>query len=251
MTPEFLDIIIPVYNEGANIHSVIAALKHKVRIPFRILICYDMEEDTTLAAIARLSPGECDILLVKNPERGPHGAVRAGFAASKAPAVLVYMADDDYNTGIIDDMVAKFRGGCDIVAASRFMPGGSMENCSSKTKETITRVAAFVLYRIARVGVHDPTNAFRLFSRRVIETIEIESRHGFTFSIELLVKARRLGWKVDQVPARWIERMDKPSRFKLLPWLPRYFRWLLYALATAYLGLGPRTVRRRTNASAQ
>ena len=66
---------------------------------------------------------------VHNPGRGAHQAVMAGFAASTAPFILVYAADDDYNAGILDRMVALAEDGCDIVCASRFMPGGSMVGC--------------------------------------------------------------------------------------------------------------------------
>src|ERR1700674_2517971 len=64
--------------------------------------------------------------LVRNRGRGPHSAVMAGFAASTAPFILMYPADDDYNAAALDRMVALARGGCDIVCASRFMPGGAM-----------------------------------------------------------------------------------------------------------------------------
>ncbi len=239
-----LDVVIPVYNEGRNIVLALDALRAEVRTPFRVLICYDFDEDDTLDAVRAYPADDLEIVLVKNPERGPHSAVRAGFAASRAPAVLVYMADDDYNAGIIDEMVARFRGGCDVVAASRFMPGGSMVGCPTH-KWLITIVGTFALYHVARLGVHDSTNAFRLFSRRLLDTVELESDTGFTFSVELLAKAVRLGWRVDQVPARWFERSDKPSRFRIFAWIPAYLRWLLYALATAWLGRGQGTVRRR------
>ena len=50
-----LDIVIPVYNEGHNIVAVLAALKHALATPARVLICYDHAEDDTLPAICRLS----------------------------------------------------------------------------------------------------------------------------------------------------------------------------------------------------
>ena len=50
MTPE-LDIVIPVYNEGHNIVALLAALKHALATPARVLICYDDAEDDTLPAI--------------------------------------------------------------------------------------------------------------------------------------------------------------------------------------------------------
>lgn len=61
-----------------------------------------------------------NIELVRNPGRGAHGAIMAGFAASRAPFVMVYPADDDFNGAIVDAMVGKAEAGADIVCASRF-----------------------------------------------------------------------------------------------------------------------------------
>lgn len=240
-----LDIVIPVFNEGSNILRTLASLRDHVRTSFRVLICYDFDEDNTLSALAARPADGIDIALVKNAGRGPHAAVRSGFAATRAPFVLVYMADDDYNAQLIDTMVARARAGTDVVAASRFIPGGSMKNCSSLTKSALTHFGAFVLTQVAGLPVHDGTNAFKLFSRRLLDTVEIESRTGFTFAIELTVKAARLDWKLAELPAQWFERSDKPSRFRVLKWLPAYIRWLLYAMGTRWLRRGPETVRRR------
>lgn len=242
-TPQ-LDIVIPVWFEGRNIIPVLDAFKTHLHTPYRVLICYDLDEDDTLPAIDAYAKDGMRIELVKNPERGPHAAVRAGFAASTAPAVLVYMADDDYNADIIEEMVARHRAGADLVAASRFVPGGCMVGCHW-FKRLITIGGVFLLRDVARVPIADCTNAFRLFSRHLLDSVEIESREGFTFSVELLVKAVRLRLKVDEVAAKWFERVDKPSRFKVIAWLPAYIRWLLYALATTWLRRGPDTVLRR------
>src|SRR5437773_8928241 len=93
-----LDVIIPVYNEGANILPALQSLIRTVKTPLRVLICYDREDDNTLTAIRN----NCDALgalaieFIRNRGRGAHGAVLTGFGASAAPFVLVMMADDDY-----------------------------------------------------------------------------------------------------------------------------------------------------------
>jgi len=185
------------------------------------------------------------VSFVRNAGRGAHAAVMAGFAASTAPIVVVYPADDDFNAAIVDRMVALARGGCDIVCASRFLPGGTMEGCPW-LKATLVRTAAFTLYNFAALPTKDPTSGFRMFSRRVIDRIEIESNEGFCYSIELLVKAHRLGWRVGEVPARWFERKHGASRFRVLKWLPAYLRWYRYAFATTYFRRPPRTVAMRS-----
>jgi len=78
----------------------------------------------------------------------------------------------------------------------------------------LVRSANFTLHHVARLPTTDASNGFRMFSRRVIDRIEVESRQGFCYSIELLVKAHRLGWTVAEVPVTWIER---PERRKPLP----------------------------------
>lgn len=242
MTRE-LDIVIPVYNEGRNIVATLAALRRSLATPARVLICYDHPEDDTLPAI-RANPqayAGLAVELVRNAGRGAHSAVMSGFAASTAPFVLMYPADDDTNAPMLDRMVALARAGCDIVCASRFMPGGAMIGCPP-LKAALVRSANFTLRHLARLPTTDASNGFRLFSRRVIERIAVESDEGFCYSIELLVKAHRLGWRIDEVPVRWLERRHGASRFQVIKWLPAYLRWYGYAFATTFLRRPPGTV---------
>ena len=244
-----LDIIIPVYNEGQIILATLDALARAVTTPARVLICYDRDDDDTLPAI-RDNPdahARLPVEFVRNRGRGPHAAVMAGFAASTAPLVVVYPADDDFNPAILDRMVALARQGCDVVCASRFMPGGTMQGCPW-LKAVLVRTAAFTLHHLARLPTHDATSGFRLFSRRVIERIPVESDEGFCYSIEFLVKAHRLGWRIGEVPALWFERKHGQSRFRVLQWLPAYLRWYGYAFATTFLRRPPATVALKTRA---
>jgi dolichol-phosphate mannosyltransferase len=242
MTPE-LDIVIPVYNEGRNIVAVLAALSRAVATPARVLICYDHEDDDTLPAL-RAEPqayADLPVEFVRNTSRGAHAAVMTGFASSTAPFLLMFPADDHINAPMLDRMVAQARGGCDIVCASRFMPGGAMIGCPW-LKALLVRSANFTLRHLARLPTTDASNGFRLFSRRAIERIPVESSEGFCYSIELLVKAHRLGWKIAEVPVTWVERDDGRTRFQVLRWLPAYLRWYGYAFATTFLRRPPRSV---------
>jgi dolichol-phosphate mannosyltransferase len=241
-----LDIIIPVYNEGANIVPTLASIAQAVRTPNRVLICYDREDDDTLPAIRdnRETLGNLTIEFVRNRGSGAHGAVLTGFAASTAPYLLMFPADDNYNAGMLDALVAEAEAGCDVVCASRFMAGGSMTGCPW-LKAMLVRAANFTLYHLARLPTHDASNGFRLFSRRAISQIEIESTRGFCYSIELLVKCHRLGWRIGEVPAQWFQRAHGSSRFQVIKWLPDYLRWYRYAFATTYLRRRPDTVPRK------
>lgn len=235
-----LDIIVPVYNEGQNITGVLDSLNESVDTPFRMLVCYDHDEDNTLGVVKDYSEKvKFPILLVKNQGRGAGEAVITGFRKSEAAAVIVLPADDDYNARIIDLMYEKFGEGSDIVSASRFLRGGCMKGCPL-LKSVLVRTASFTLYWLAGIPSHDATNGFRLFSRRVLDQIDIESREGFTYSLELLVKAHRRGYRIEEVPAFWFERKEGKSRFRLGGWLPHYIRWYMYGIATRMMRLFPR-----------
>jgi len=236
-----LDIVIPVYQEGEMIRTVLASLAEHVKTPFRVLICYDRDDDNTLPALDQFHDPRCPVVRVKNRGKGAFGAVVTGFAESTAPAVLVFPADDDYNAPRLDAMVEGFREGCDIVCASRFIPGGKMVGCPL-LKAAIVRSSAQVLNRVARLPSHDASNGFRLFSQRLLRAVPLESTEGFTYSIELLVKCHRLGWRIGEVPVEWHERKTGQSRFKVIRWLPAYFRWFKYAFETTYLKRGPEAV---------
>jgi dolichol-phosphate mannosyltransferase len=233
--PPQLDIVIPVFNEGTNIVSVLDALRRDVATPFRVFICYDHDDDNTLAALRGYVADRFELRFVKNRGQGALGAVVSGFAESTAPAVLVLPADDDYNSGRIDQLMVEFHKGCDIVAASRFMRGGRMVGCPL-VKSILVRLVAAFLYYCVRLPTRDATNGFRLFSRRAVTTVPIETQSGFAYSLELLVKCHRLGWKVGEVPVHWYERKKGRSRFRVFRWAPQYLVWVRYALATQLLG---------------
>jgi len=242
-----LDIIIPVYNEGENIVAVLASLEKNVSVPFRVLVCYDRDDDNTLPVVKNMSKDlSYKILLVKNQGSGAHQAVTTGFNASDAEAVLVFLADDTENTKIINRMFEKFKQGNDIVAASRFMKGGCMKN-GPWLKSFLGRSASFTLYWLAGIPTKDASNGFRLFSRRVLDTVLIESSQGFTYAIELLVKCHRLRWKIAEVPASWYERNKGKSRFRLFKWFPDYLRWYFYGFMTTYFRKTPASVKLKVN----
>ncbi|MDA9971494.1 glycosyltransferase family 2 protein [Gammaproteobacteria bacterium] len=227
-----IDIVIPVFNEGASIIEVIELLELNVKTRFRILICYDFEEDDTLEAINR-SERSAVIEFIKNNGAGPCDAVKSGFNASHSECVIVYPGDDISNQKIIDPMYKKFIQGSDVVVASRFIPGGSMIGCPL-VKSILVRVASFSLFMLSSIPVKDASNGFRLFSRKALNLINIQSTHGFTYSLEILVKCNRLKLPIEEVPAQWIERKEGKSNFKVFFWLKMYLRWYRYGLETTW-----------------
>lgn len=239
-----IDIIIPVFNE-IHISSLFKAFDRDVSTKFRILLCYDDDTDKTLKSYNQ-DEYKFNIHKIKNKYIGPHGAIMTGIENCTAEAVIVYPADDFKNTKIIDSMYQKFLQGNDLVVPSRFIKGGEMKNCPL-IKSLLVRFASFTLFNLSSIPVKDISNGFRLFSLKYLNMIKIESNKGFTFSIELLVKANRLGLSIAEIPSCWEEREYGKSRFKISAWIFDYLKWYFYGLATFWLRKSPNTVKININ----
>jgi dolichol-phosphate mannosyltransferase len=220
-----LSVILPVYNEGEAVEPVLRALSAGVTTSHELVVVYDFDGDTTVPVIARLA-GEIPGLrgLRNDLGRGVLNAMKAGIAGTRAPYVLISMADGSDEPHIVDSMVALARSGADVVAASRYMRGGHQVG-GPLFKRLMSRTAGLTLHWFAGVPTHDPTNNFKLYSRRFLDATTIESEAGFELALELTVKATLAGRRVAEVPTTWRDRTAGQSNFKLRKWLPHYLHW--------------------------
>lgn len=228
------DLIIPVYNEGKNLVKLLKYLKKKINSNFKIYICYDDENDNLFDELQFLTKTGVNYSLVKNSFKGPCEAVKTGLVASKSECKIIYPADDFLNGDILDAMYKKFLEGNDIVVASRFMKGGSMKNCPL-VKAILVRFASYSLYILGCIPVQDASNGFRLFSKKFLNSVKIDSKLGFAYSLELLVKGYEQGRKICEIPAQWEERHDGKSNFKIFYWLDEYIKWYFYGLKNSII----------------
>jgi dolichol-phosphate mannosyltransferase len=233
-TPE-LAIVLPVYKEGEAVEPVLRALSVGVRTPHELVVVYDFDGDTTVPVIARLA-GEIPGLrgLRNDLGRGVLNAMKAGIAGTSAPYVLISMADGSDEPHVVDPMVALARAGADVVSASRYMRGGRQIG-GPPIKRLLSRVAGLTLHWFAGVPTHDPTNNFKLYSRRFLDSVTIESSAGFELALELTVKATTAHRRVAEVPTTWRDRTAGQSNFKLRKWLPNYLHWYATAFRARWL----------------
>jgi glycosyltransferase involved in cell wall biosynthesis len=236
-----VDLVMPVYNEGANIASALEEVDRKVALEKRLLIVYDFDEDNTLPVVRELMPRHPYVTLVKNTlGKGVLNAIRAGIAATTAEVVIITMADLSDDLSIVPRMVELVeREGYDIVCASRYMKGGQQIG-GPKLKGLLSRTAGLSLYWLTGLPTHDATNAFRAYRRSVLRETPIESAGGFAYSLEITAKAFARGRRITEVPSTWRDRSAGQSRFQLRQWLPHYLRWYFYALAQRFSPRGKR-----------
>jgi dolichol-phosphate mannosyltransferase len=224
-----LDIVIPVRNHGEAILPLLDALNSRVRPCNSVLICYQQENDATLAALKTRSFDSLNIVTVKSQSAGTHAAVISGIYAATAKAVMVFPPDGLANITAIDPMASMIESGYDVAAASRPMRGRAMQECPWG-KSVILRLMDFTLYYFGRLPVRDATNEFRAFSRRVVDDLLIESTEDFAFSFELLAKCHRLSWRIGETPAVWTGSEPRLTRKLLLV----YLKWYIYVFISTY-----------------
>ena len=218
--------MVPVYNEGENVVPTLRGIVELSRTrPLEVLVVHDFDEDTTVPVVKRLQAEIPELRLHRNTiGRGVLNAIKSGLAAAQAPYVLVTMGDGSDDARDIDAMYALATGGADVVAGSRYMRGGRQLG-GPFLKRTMSRAAGLSLHWVAGIPIHDATSNFRMYSKRLLDQVTIESDGGFELGIELTVKAHLLGMRVAEVPTTWRDRTAGQSRFQLWRWLPRYLRW--------------------------
>ena len=226
-----LDILVPVFREEGNISKTLEEIFKISEINFRVLVVYDFDEDPTIQVIKN-NFEKNEIIYLKNKYQGLNGAIKTGFENIQSKAALLYPADDHENFNLICKMFNKYNEGYDIVCASRFIDGGSYQG-APLVKRLIVKFVSFTLTNFTSLPTKDATNGFRLFSKSVVEKFPIESKKGFTFSIELLAKAYRNNYKIAEMPEKWPVRTSGKSKFSYYT-IPFYFKWYLYILMSAF-----------------
>jgi dolichol-phosphate mannosyltransferase len=229
-----LSLIVPVFNEQETFPGLIAEVERHVPPPFRMLVVYDFDEDTTLPVAREHRAGREWLELVRNDlGRGPANAIRAGFAAAGEGPALVVMADLSDDLSDVPKMLDEYHSGNRIVCASRYMRGGRQKG-GPWLKGLLSRTAGLSLYWLARFPTHDATNNFRMYDAALVNQIGIESRHGFEIGLELTAKAFAKGCRITEVPTIWTDRTAGQSNFRILQWMPGYLRWYWYGLTAGW-----------------
>ena len=224
-----VSVVVPAYNEGEQVVSVLDRLFESVRLAAEVLVVVDSADDTTVAVAEEYAQKEPRLrCLVNTYGRGPANAIRFGIDAACAPVVVVTMADGCDDARQIDELVRLVERGVAVAAASRYMPGGQQVG-GPVLKGALSRLAGRSLRILAHVGTRDATNSFKAYSTEFVRQVGIDSRDGFEIGIELTAKAKRLRLPVAEIPTIWLDRQAGVSNFKVAKWVPSYVRWYRFA----------------------
>ncbi len=211
-------LMIPTYNEKDNIGRLLAAIE-ELRLPrLQLVVVDDDSPDGTGKLLDRLAASRPGLhVLHRTQERGRGTAGIAGFKyalARGADMVIEMDADFSHHPRYLPDLIAAARD-CDVVVGSRFVPGGQ-DLDRGWFRHAVTLLANFYIRRILGINqVHDCTSGYRLFRRRVLETINLDNSISLGPSVvqELLYKAILRGFRVREIPIIFRDRKQGRSSF--------------------------------------
>lgn len=224
-----LSIIVPAHNEEENIIEVIKCIENSVSVPHELVVVNDHSTDKTKELLDKFIKQPNNIKVVENKlALGFANALKTGFQDASGDVFVPIMADlcDDLSTLI--KLYDKIKQGYDIVCGSRYIKGGARLG-GSRLKGRLSLFAGKSLHFLLGIPTSDIANAYKMYRKKVIESIEIESK-GFEISMEIPLKAYYSGFRITEVPTVWRERTKGKSNFQLLKLLPSYLKLYTWAI---------------------
>lgn len=206
-------MVIPAYNEAERLPRTLERVRAYLEGragTYELLVVDDGSADDTVAR-ARAVGGEHLSVLSNEGNRGKGYSVRRGMLAARGARRL--MSDADLSTPIeeLEHLGARMDQGADVVIASRALPDSQVEVHQGAFRENMGRVFNGLVRLAALPGLHDTQCGFKLFSAKAAEDAFSRCRlDGFAFDVEALFVARKLGYRIDELPVVW--RNDAASR---------------------------------------
>jgi dolichyl-phosphate beta-glucosyltransferase len=208
MTAVALSIVVPAYNEVLRLPRSLDAMRAHFDAadePYEVIVVDDGSRDGTAEAVKEIVRGWPQLSLRRLPvNRGKGAAVREGLL--NASGDLRAFSDADLSTPL--DELARLRarlgGDCHVAIASRDLPGSDIEVHQPRPRELAGKTYNRLLRLLALPGIYDSQCGLKVFSAEAALACFTPLRtERFGFDAEVLVRARRLGWTVAEVPVRW------------------------------------------------
>lgn len=225
-----ISIIIPVKDENLNIQWTVMNIKKSVHYPYEIIVIYDDETDPTVDIVKKLNMVTYHIKPYMNMYgKGVINAIRTGLVKARGDVLVVMAADRTDDPKTIDAMYLKIMDGYDLICPTRYSRGGRVIGRPS-IKSLLSRLSGLSTPYVLGLPTSDLTYSFKMFKKTLLDTINIESKGGFEFSEELVLKAFYGGYKITEVPTLWTDRTLGTSKFQLVAWLPHYIYWYIWGI---------------------
>lgn len=214
-------VIIPTYNEKENVVKMLETVM-SLDYPFDVLIVDDGSPDGTAQLVkdtAKNFPERIHIL-EREGKQGLGTAYIAGFRwALEREYQIIFEMDCDFSHNpedLVRLRVPCAEGGAGVTVGSRYIKGGGVVNWPW-FRRFISRGASIYVNLVLWLGVQDSTAGFVAYRREVLEAIDLENIKfiGYAFQIEMKYKAKKLGYKITEVPIHFCDRVLGTSKMSL------------------------------------
>ena len=215
-----LSIVIPTYNERENIIRLIKVLQNnlkKLKALYEIIIVDDNSPDDTAKAIREnLKTNKNIRIFVRKNERGLASAIYFGIKRAKGNIIVGMDADLNHPPQLIPKLIEEL-GSTDLIVASRFIPGGGMED---KARYLFTYIFNLFLKYFLRFPTMDNMSGFYAIKRDTLLQLPLkEIYRGYgEYHLRLVYLAKKYGLKIKEIPVFYKKRTygkSKTSLFKM------------------------------------
>ena len=212
-------VIIPTYNEKENIEKIIRAV-FALPKSFHILIIDDGSPDGTASIVKGLMEAEFAgrlFLVERQGKLGLGTAYICGFKwALEHGYDFVFEMDADFSHNP-EDLPRLYHAcsdeGFDVAVGSRYVSGVNVVNWPMG-RVLMSYYASRYVQFVTGIPVRDTTAGFKCYRRRVLETVDLDAIRfkGYAFQIEMKFTAYKLGFKIKEVPATFVNRREGTSK---------------------------------------
>jgi dolichol-phosphate mannosyltransferase len=219
-------VIIPTYNESKNIPRVLPALfdifKKITHWDMHVLVVDDNSPDKTYDIVKDLQKKYSHLHLLINQKKSGLGAaylagMNEAFNKLSADVVFEFDADLSHDPTKIPQFIEKIDQGYDMVLGSRYIAGGSIPEDWGLIRKFYSVVGNLVIMIVLTdFRIRDWTGGYRAITKKVYQAVhqELHSERfsGYTFQIGFLHKAVRKGFKITEVPFKFVDRTEGVSK---------------------------------------
>ena len=211
-------IVIPTYNERECLPTIVPAVRAAVPAA-SVLIVDDSSPDGTGALADEMAAADPQVqVLHRAGKEGLGAAYLAAFAhALAAPAgwqrIVQMDADFSHDPADVPRLLAALDAGADLAVGSRYVAGGGTENWGLG-RRIISRGGALYARTTLGVGVQDLTAGFKAWKAATLGGIALGAvrARGYGFQIEMTYRAVRNGFRVEEVPIKFVDRRAGQSK---------------------------------------
>lgn len=220
-----LSVVIPAFNEAAGLEATLERVCRYLAgrgEPCEVIVVDDGSDDATFAVACRVADrvaaggGPAVVRVLRHARRrGKGAAVRTGMLAAAGRRRLMCDADLSADIGQLERLEAALDAGCDVAIGSRDLPACVLAVPQPRWRRWLA--AAFRAYRRRLIlpDLRDTQCGFKLFEGGLARRVFARQRLcGWLFDCEVLLRARRLGGRICEVPVVWRDR--GPSRVRAL-----------------------------------